>query len=224
LITTAVLSHPITRSTAPRIGFAKRGLDLALCLLGGLVIAVPFLLLLAVLFLAQGRPLFHLSERMAAPDCPFHLIKLRSMTCQPGACVVAGGDASGRITTLGRHLRRWRLDEIPQLWNVIRGDMSLVGPRPPLRAYVERFPETYARVLRSRPGLTGLATLATHGWETRILQRCTTPDAIDSTYARRCVPRKARLDLIYQARQTIWLDLAILLATLGRLTRSHRRP
>jgi lipopolysaccharide/colanic/teichoic acid biosynthesis glycosyltransferase len=224
LITTPLLSLSIARPTAPQIGISKRSLDLGICLLGGLVLAVPFLLLLLLLLLVQGRPLFHVSERMAAPDLPFRLIKLRSMTCRPGACSVAGGDASARITPLGRYLRQWRLDEIPQIWNVIRGDMSLVGPRPPLRAYVERFPETYARVLRNRPGLTGLATLATHGWEARILQRCMTPEATDSTYARRCVPRKARLDLIYQQRQSIWLDLAILLATFGRPTRTRRDP
>jgi lipopolysaccharide/colanic/teichoic acid biosynthesis glycosyltransferase len=105
------------------------------------------------------------------------------------------------------------LDEIPQLWNILRGDMSFVGPRPPLRSYVERAPALYAAVLRSRPGLTGLATLHFRRHEERLLARCFTPQETDSVYARRCVPRKARLDLIYQRRPNLCADVAILWKT-----------
>jgi lipopolysaccharide/colanic/teichoic acid biosynthesis glycosyltransferase len=140
----------------------------------------------------------------------------------PDEAGVTGADKADRITPVGRVLRRTRADEIPQLWNVLRGDMSFVGPRPPLRQYVERFPELYAQVLRSRPGITGLATLAAHRWEERILAACTTPEETDAVYARRCIPRKARLDLIYQRRQTLWLDVWIMGRTAARVLRRRK--
>lgn len=195
----------------------KRALDLALALLLGAVLAAPFILLLFWLRLREGRPLFYAAERMRAPDQPFRLWKLRTMAPDPADSGVSGGDKASRITRTGRFLRRTRLDEIPQLWNVLKGDMSFVGPRPALRQYVERFPVLYAQVLRSRPGITGLATLRFHRHEERLLARCHTPDETDATYVRACIPRKARLDLIYQRRRTVCLDLAILAQTFARV-------
>ncbi len=192
---------------------AKRALDLALALLLGGLLAVPFAALLLWLRAVEGRPLFHVSERMFAPGRPFRLWKLRTMRPAAGDSGVTGADKRDRITPAGRFLRRTRLDEVPQLWNVIRGEMSFVGPRPPLRQYVERFPELYARVLRSRPGITGLATLRFHGREERLLARCRTAEETDAVYARLCVPRKARLDLIYQRRRTLCWDLWLMAQT-----------
>lgn len=195
----------------------KRLFDLGLALLLAALLALPFLLLLAVLLLREGRPLFYVSERMKAPGVPFQLWKLRTMTVARQDSGVSGGDKAARITPVGRFLRRARLDEIPQLWNVIRGDMSFVGPRPPLRLYVERFPEIYAQVLRSRPGITGLATLKFHAHEEWILKSCKTAAETDSAYSRRCVPQKARLDLIYQRHQSLCFDAALLGGTAARV-------
>jgi lipopolysaccharide/colanic/teichoic acid biosynthesis glycosyltransferase len=83
---------------------------------------------------------------------------------------------------------------------VLQGHMTLVGPRPPDPAYVRLYPELYARILRTRPGLTGLATLYMHRFEDRVLRACASPEETDAVYRRRCIPRKARLDLIYQRR------------------------
>jgi len=94
--------------------------------------------------------------------------------------------------------------------------MSFVGPRPPLRLYVERFPDLYAQVLRSRPGITGLATLSFHRHEEWLLAPCRDAAETDAVYSRRCVPRKARIDLIYQRRRTLCLDLRLMLQTLSR--------
>lgn len=196
---------------------AKRAMDVGLALLMTALLALPFALLLLWLLLCQGRPLFHLSERMQAPGRPFRLWKLRTMRPDPADSGVSGGDKAARITPAGQFLRRTRLDEVPQLWNVLRGEMSFVGPRPPLRTYVERFPDLYARVLRARPGITGLATLRFHRHEERLLGRCRTADETDALYARVCVPRKARLDLIYQRRRTLCLDLVLLAQTLARV-------
>ncbi len=211
----------------------KRALDLALALPLCVLLAVPMLVLVAAMLLIEGRPVFYLSERMATPTRPFRLIKLRSMrppatadllqaglrrpaTAEGAAGLgegVTGGDKAARMSRLHRALRRTRADEVPQLWNVIRGDMSLVGPRPPLRTYAEAFPALYGEVLKSRPGITGLASLRFHAREERLLAACRTPAETDRVYRRRCVPRKARLDLIYQRRRSLWLDLRLLAET-----------
>lgn len=194
----------------------KRLVDIVLAILLMLTLALPFSLLLIWLRIKEGPPLFYISERMRAPGRPFQLWKLRTMTVVPPEQGVSGGDKRSRITATGRFLRRYRLDEVPQLWNVLKGDMSFVGPRPPLRLYVERFPQIYAEVLRDRPGITGLATLVFHRHEEKLLAPCRTPEETDAVYSRRCVPRKARLDLIYQRRKTIWLDFCLMAQTLHR--------
>lgn len=195
----------------------KRLLDLVLATLAMLILALPFAGLLAVLLVTSGRPLFYRSERMKAPGQPFLLWKLRTMAPAGADAGVSGGDKSGRITRAGRILRRTRADEIPQLWNVLRGDMSLVGPRPPLRAYVERFPALYGAVLRSRPGITGLASLTYHRHEERILADCRTAEQTDRAYSTRCIPAKARIDMIYQRHRSVCLDLAIIARTVLRV-------
>ncbi len=202
---------------------AKRAFDLALAVPAALLL-LPLAGLVALAIRAlDGAPVLYPSERMVAPGRPFTLWKFRTMRPDPGDSGVTGADKTARVTRTGRLLRRLRADEIPQLWNVIRGEMSLVGPRPPLRRYVELRPDLYARVLACRPGITGLATLVYHGHEERILARCRTAAETDATYLRRCVPRKARLDLIYARRRTLCLDVAILWRTLARLAGGGRR-
>lgn len=202
---------------------AKRLTDIVLALTLMAVLAVPFALLLGWLLIRQGRPLFYVAERMRSRDRAFLLWKLRTMSpAPPGDGGVSGGDKADRISPVGRRLRRYRLDEIPQLWNVIRGDMSFVGPRPPLRRYVEQFPDLYAEVLKSRPGITGLATLVFHRHEEWLLAKCTTPDETDRIYARRCIPRKARLDLMYQRQRSLCMDLGLMAQTLRRVLPGFR--
>ena len=200
---------------------AKRAVDLICALSLAAILAVPFSLVLLVLLAVEGRPLFYAAERMHAPDKPFRLWKLRTMRASSQNGGVSGGDKADRITRTGRFLRRTRLDEVPQLWNVLRGDMSFVGPRPPLRSYVEKFPDLYAQVLQSRPGITGLATLMFYRREEVLLATCHTPSQTDAVYSRRCVPRKAALDLIYQRRRNVCVDLMLMVWTLQ--PRARRR-
>jgi len=202
---------------------SKRAFDLALSLVLAALLWPVLLLLIALLLVTEGRPVFYIAERMKTPEQSFGLVKLRTMRpAPPGTDAgVTGGDKSARMSRLHRILRRTRADEIPQLWNVIRGEMSLVGPRPPLRLYVEAFPALYARVLQSRPGITGLASLRYHATEERLLAACRTPAETDAVYRRRCVPRKAALDLIYQRRRTLCWDLLLVLETAARPFR-HR--
>ncbi|PKP67162.1 MAG: sugar transferase [Alphaproteobacteria bacterium HGW-Alphaproteobacteria-5] len=201
---------------------AKRGFDLAFALLllaplGALMLAVA-----ALVLVADGRPVLYGAERMKAPGQPFRLWKFRTMRPVTGDAGVSGGAKAARITPVGAILRQSRLDELPQLFNILKGDLSFVGPRPPLRDYVERFPGLYAEVLRSRPGVTGLASLVLHRREERLLARCATAEETDRVYCRRCIPVKARLDLIYQRRRSLCLDGKILLGTLGAPFGLHR--
>jgi lipopolysaccharide/colanic/teichoic acid biosynthesis glycosyltransferase len=200
------------------MSFGKRAFDIALSILLLVLLGWLFVILLVLLLIVGHRPLFYGSERMSTPTRSFTLWKLRTMKPNDGTeRGVSGGDKAGRITPVGRKLRRTRLDELPQLWNIIRGDMTFVGPRPPLREYVESFPEIYTEVLKSRPGVTGLATLRFHRHEERLLAACRDPGETDAVYARRCVPRKAQLDLIHQRNQSFCYDLKLIGQTFSRL-------
>ncbi len=213
------LREDAAQAMRPVMTPAKRLLDLVFALLLVVLLGPVMLGLLVWLWVKQGRPLFYVAERMKTPEQPFLLWKLRTMTVVDADAGVSGGDKAQRITPEGAWLRAKRLDEFPQLWNIIRGDLSFVGPRPPLREYVERFPEIYGQVLKSRPGVTGLATIVYHKHETALLERCETPEETDAVYSRRCVPRKARLDLIYQDHASLCFDVKIIAMTLWRALR-----
>ena len=195
---------------------AKRIMDIAIALCLGLILLPLLLIVIAVMLLREGRPVFYISERMKTPTQGFGLIKLRTMPTGSADGGVTGGNKSAQLSKLHRRLRQSRADELPQLWNVLRGDISLVGPRPPVRRYVEAYPALYARVLQSRPGITGLASLHFHAHEEALLAQCSTAEETDAVYRRRCIPRKARLDLIYQARRNLCLDLKLIAQTAAK--------
>lgn len=199
--------------------FSKRIFDVLIAAVL-LVLLLPIVIIssLAILLL-DGRPVFYVSERMKSPTVGFQIIKFRTMKPAIDDGGVSGGDKLSRITRTGFFLRRSRLDEIPQLWNVLKGDISFVGPRPPLRQYVERFPKVYEAVLRSRPGITGLASVYFHAHEEHLLSRSQSAVETDAIYARACIPRKARLDLIYQVHRSLCLDMSIMLKTVFRRLR-----
>lgn len=221
------VTAPTIPAAAPRpeggMTLAKRTLDLSMALLLIALLWPLMLGLCALLLVAEGRPIFFLHDRMSTPTRRFKLIKFRTMRCHGTNGGVTGGDKADRISKLQRFLRRSRADELPQLWNVLKGDISLVGPRPPMPYYVDAYPELYGEVLKSRPGITGLATLRFHAHEEAILATCTTASATDRVYRRRCIHRKARLDLIYQARRTIWMDLRLIGETALNVVRPRRR-
>jgi len=198
---------------------AKRIFDVSFAL----VLLIPGLPMLAVLWCAiawkDGRPALYTSERMKAPGQPFRLYKFRTMRkgSKEAESGVSGGDKAERITPLGRQLRRLRLDELPQLFNVLRGDMSFVGPRPPMREYVEMFPEIYGEVLKSKPGITGLATIIYHSHEEMLLRDTDSAEQTNAVYVARCIPRKAELDILYNARQSFCFDLYLIYLTAAKL-------
>ncbi|WP_415922713.1 sugar transferase [Tateyamaria sp. SN6-1] len=197
----------------------KRIFDLFFASLLVVILGPIILYLIYKIWRVQGGPIFYVAERMKTPETSFGLVKFRTMTVVNDDSGVSGAHKTSRITPMGAKLRAKRLDEFPQLWNILKGDLSFVGPRPPLREYVERFPDIYARVLRSRPGVTGLATIRFHKHEDRLLARCTTPEETDDVYCRICVPRKAELDLIYQRHQSTCYDFDLVFQTIGNLFR-----
>ncbi|MFG6079241.1 sugar transferase [Paracoccus sp. PAR01] len=195
-----------------RVGmtFGKRAFDIFFAILLLVPLSVVILAVAIVLLVSQGRPLFYVAPRMRAPGEKFNLLKFRTMLLEADDFGATGAHKHWRITRVGRFLRRSRLDELPQLFNILRGDMSFVGPRPPLPEYVERFPALYNQVLSNRPGVTGLATMIYHAHEDRIMARCKTAEATEAAYYRRCLPTKLRLDLIYQRRRSLRVDLWII--------------
>ena len=200
----------------------KRLFDLFFASLLVVILGPVLLGLLVWLLIRQGRPLFYVAERMKGPDRPFALWKLRTMEVvegDAGDTGVSGGDKVARITPMGDWLRRRRLDEFPQLWNILKGDLSFVGPRPPMREYVQRYPEIYGQVLQSRPGVTGLASIVYHKHEAALLARCATAEETDEVYTRVCIPAKARLDLIYQRHRNTCYDFDLVFQTIGNLFR-----
>jgi lipopolysaccharide/colanic/teichoic acid biosynthesis glycosyltransferase len=187
---------------------AKRGLDLVLGGLG-LVAAAPILLISWLAMRASGDrgPFLHRAVRVGEGGGSITVLKIRTMSATGGGPKLTRVD-DPRVTRVGRILRRFRLDELPQLLNVVRGEMSLVGPRPEDLAYVDLEDPLHRRVFSARPGITGLAQLAYHD-EARLMAG---PDP-ERTYRDVVLPAKLRLDSEYLDRQSVRLDLEILLRT-----------
>jgi len=176
----------------------------------GLAVAAPFIipLALAMLFL-QGRPVFFRQPRIGRSGKPFSLLKLRTMkvSSEGGSSITVRGDA--RITPLGRWLRRLKLDELPQLWSVLKGDMSFVGPRPDVPGYWDRLPEEDHDLLELRPGITGPATLVFRN-EEKLLQGARHPVRFNDEVL---FPEKVRLARCYSEALSFITDLKCILLT-----------
>jgi lipopolysaccharide/colanic/teichoic acid biosynthesis glycosyltransferase len=190
----------------------KRVLDLAIAtplFLATLPLA-PLVRLAMVLTHDPGPLLFH-AVRVGRNGRPIDVLKIRTMrTGAPGGSVT--GHEDPRITRIGRLLRRTKLDELPQLWNVVRGDMSLVGPRPEDPRNVDWDHPLHRRVFTALPGITGLAQLA-YVNEAALLDG---PDP-DAQYRTEVLPRKLELDARYLDHQSLRLDVRIILATARRV-------
>ena len=188
----------------------KRGYDLFFAA-GGLVVLAPLALVLAVLVKASdGGPVFYRQRRVGLGGRPFDILKFRTMVVDAerlGPSVTKDHDP--RITRLGRLLRRGKLDELPQLWNVLAGEMSFVGPRPEVPRYVERYTPEQRVILSFKPGITDLATLVFRDEETLLR----TAANVEEFYVAQCVPRKLRLNLRYARRANLLEDTLIILET-----------
>ena len=186
---------------------AKRVFDLVIALLG-LIVLLPVLAIVAVLvqWSSPGPAQFR-QIRVGRGGRDFVLLKFRTMTVQSDSETGSfdPGDGS-RVTKLGRFLRATKLDELPQLWNVIRGDMALVGPRPEVRKWVEVNPDRWAIVHAIRPGITDPAAILYRD-EEKILANVPDPERL---YREEILPRKLDLYVEYVRTRTFWADLKIL--------------
>jgi lipopolysaccharide/colanic/teichoic acid biosynthesis glycosyltransferase len=200
----------------------KRVFDV-LAAFSGVVVLSPLLILVAALvkLTSPGSILFR-QERMGRGGRAFPVLKFRTMVKDApklGGQITHGDDP--RITQFGRLLRRAKIDELPQLFNVLKGDMSLVGPRPEVRRYVEMFADDYAEILRVRPGITDLASIKYRD-EAAILGQAADPE---KEYVGRVLPEKIRLAHEYLRRQSLLLDLTIIVGTLFSLIHDRKtRP
>lgn len=186
---------------------ALRILDVSVSLLL-LIVLAPLMALLALLIKLDDRgPAFYRAGRVGRGGTPFGMLKFRKMQVGCGGPPLTVAD-DGRFTRLGVVLARTKLDEIPQLWNVLRGDMSLVGPRPEDPGFVALQREAYRRILAVPPGVTGLSQLA-FAKEGSILS---SQDRMQD-YVQRVFPQKLQLDQLYVARRSLATNLQILFWT-----------
>jgi lipopolysaccharide/colanic/teichoic acid biosynthesis glycosyltransferase len=188
----------------------KRALDITIALIG-LIIFSPLMLVIAVLIKADSRgPVFYRAPRVGKDGRLFHMIKFRTMVANAekiGPAITV--DRDPRITGVGAHLRNSRLDEIPQLLNVLQGEMSMVGPRPEAPYYVEMYSADQRAVLAVKPGITGPAQIAFRHEE----ESLSSPETLDQQYMNEILPPKLAMDLTYIEQQSPVTDLKILLQT-----------
>ena len=194
----------------------KRAFDLVFAT-AGLVVLSPLLLVLAAWVRVDSRgPALFRQERIGRGGRPFTMLKFRSMRFEPaGSGPLLTASTDRRVTRAGGFLRRSKLDELPQLVNVVRGDMSLVGPRPEVAKYVALYPpDVRARVLSVRPGITDYATL-----EYRDESALLGPDDPEAVYVSTILPRKLALYERYVAEQSLATDVRLILLTLKAIVR-----
>jgi len=178
---------------------AKRALDLAAALIGLVVLSPLMLVIAATIRVRMGSPVLFRQRRPGFHAVPFTMVKFRTMLVGEGTTIAIDPSDTERLTGLGLRLRRHSLDELPQLWNVLKGEMSLVGPRPLLMEYLERYTPEQARRHEVKPGITGWAQIQ----------------------GRQDIPfsKRLELDVWYRDHQSFWLDLRILGVTLTQMLR-----
>ena len=192
----------------------KRFFDVVLSFLGLLVLFVPLIVVALLIKLDSPGPVFFRQKRIGKGFRPFFIYKFRTMVedaPRSGPVITLGADP--RITRVGRLLRKSKLDEVPQLLNVLRGDMSFVGPRPEIPQYVEMFRRDYEEILIVRPGITDLASLKYRD-EAALLQNYPDPEA---AYRKVILPDKIELAKQYLRRSSILFDLQLMIRTLLKL-------
>ena len=198
---------------------AKRVFDVTLATIGVVVLSPVLAGIALAVRVGSSGPILYRGQRVGLNGERFNILKFRTMVADAEAI---GGSSTPsddpRITTVGRVLRRTKLDELPQLWNVLAGDMSIVGPRPQVPWAVDRYTPEERLVLSVRPGITDYASLHFAN-EGEILKGSTDPDR---DYMERIHPKKMRLSLEYVRSQSFGTDLAIIARTVGAVFKPSR--
>lgn len=209
--TKAFAGCPKPENSPKKNSVLKRSLDIGLSLLG-LILLLPAIFLIGLsIKMEDGGPIFYRGVRVGKDGLLFGIFKFRTMVRNAekmGGPSTANDDP--RITHVGKWIRRYKLDEIPQLINVLRGDMSLVGPRPEVKAYVDLFTREEKKILSVRPGITDWASLWNSD-EGAVLAGSADPE---KTYLEKIRPEKIRLQLRYVNKRSFFTDLKIIFLTL----------
>ncbi|MES2395325.1 MAG: sugar transferase [Bacteroidota bacterium] len=181
----------------------------------GLVILLPFFIIIGLLIVIDSPGgVFYKQARVGKNSIDFYLFKFRSMRTgadKKGLLTVGGRDS--RITRMGYFIRKYKIDELPQLLNVLFGDMSLVGPRPEVRKYVDLYNEKQKQVLSVKPGITDYASIE-YSNENELLGKAKNPEQV---YIEEIMPAKLKLNLKYIDEQGIRTDLEIIIKTIGKI-------
>jgi lipopolysaccharide/colanic/teichoic acid biosynthesis glycosyltransferase len=194
----------------------KRALDVVAAGAGLIVLSPLFLVAALAVRLDSRGPVFFIQQRVGRGFVPFGILKFRTMVVDAearGGQITSGNDS--RVTKSGRWLRKTKLDELPQLINVLRGDMSLVGPRPEVPKYVEMCRDDYVTILAVRPGLTDPASIKYRD-ESAVLAASDDPER---AYVEQVLPDKIALARDYVQRATLFGDLRLLVQTFLRIVR-----
>jgi lipopolysaccharide/colanic/teichoic acid biosynthesis glycosyltransferase len=192
----------------------KRVTDVIISLVALLILS-PFFIIIAILVFSGSKgPVFYRQTRVGYQGRDFRIFKFRTMFTgsDKGSLITIGG-RDPRITPLGYFLRKYKLDELPQLLNVISADMSLVGPRPEVRKYVDMYGPEQLKVLQVKPGITDYASIK-YSNENEILGRASDPEYI---YVHEIMPAKLALNLQYINDKNLWVDFKIILQTIFKI-------
>jgi len=186
----------------------SRGFDIGMAVTAVVVLSPLFLISAVLILLTDGRPIFFRQKRVGRYGELFDILKFRTMEIgNGGPAITAAGD--GRVTLVGAKLRKYKIDELPQFFCVLRGHMSLIGPRPEVPEYVEPSDDLWEAVLQMRPGITDLASLAFRD-EEDMLALAEDPETL---YRRSVLPEKLRLNIAYQRSRSLMRDLKLLWLT-----------
>lgn len=224
---------PLTRYDEPKLGIIapfrpsswtrsrrKRCFDIAVATALLLPVAPLIPLVILLIKLDSPGPAFYIHHRIGMGGAEFHMFKFRTMNTKKNGFNVSltrAGDL--RITRMGRLLRKWKVDEIPQLWNVIRGDMSIVGPRPHLRSLLGNSNQL-REFLSLRPGVTGAATVFFRH-EEQILPKKIHEGDLEAYYIENILPKKMQLDVEYATHATFGSDMRLLFSTMVEVLLRH---
>jgi lipopolysaccharide/colanic/teichoic acid biosynthesis glycosyltransferase len=191
-----------------KAGWERTLLDCSVSLIALLILSPVLLSIAAAVLLETGRPILFTQSRVGRGGKLFRLFKFRTMRAgKSGPSITSRGDS--RVTRVGRFLRKFKLDELPQLWNVVRGEMSLVGPRPEVPEFVDVNNPVWLSVLQARPGITDPASIA-YRHEEELLAKAADPIRY---YRETVLPSKLALNVAYLRDRSLWQDLQVIART-----------
>ena len=191
----------------------KRLFDFITSLIGLLVLAPIFIIVSLLVKMSSVGPVFFVQKRIGKNGKIFQMIKFRSMSVIQNSNSTISFRGDIRITKVGAFLRKLKLDELPELWNVLKGDMSLVGPRPDVCGYADNLKGEDRKILELRPGITGVASLKYYDEEDFLATQDNPLKFNDEVI----YPDKVRLNLDYYYNNNLWIDIKIIFATIFRV-------